>query len=214
MLFFVGVMRKTLSMRHRRRISRMSCSLTCILNVAGILTSIACATDPSPTIATSHNPMPAMPVIQLEQLVHFLAPDGSDRPVPAGIYEVLTWEANRLVLLPQISQEPFLIQAQTTEHQRALTTPVAVIIPDSQNEDMIHLVLLRPEHMGWDAAGSLSGVQSRAAILPKASLAQLNAANIAMPKTSTQNVLARPSSQSSLKSTTAHSSSPQPRWVP
>src|SRR6476660_6323435 len=130
MLFFVGVMRKTLSMRHRRRISRMSRSLTCILNVAGILASVACTTDSSLNMATSHNSMPAMPVIQLEQLVHFPAPDGSDRPVPAGVYEVITWEENRLVLLPQIGQEPFLIQAQTTEHQRALPTAVAFIIRD------------------------------------------------------------------------------------
>lgn len=216
MLFFVGVMRKKLSMRHRRRISRMSRSLTCLLNMAGILASVACTTDPSLNMATSHNSMPAMPVIQLEQLVHFLAPDGSDRPVPAGVYEVVPWEENRLVLFPQIGQEPFLIQAQTTEHQRALTTPLAVIVRDSQNEDLIHLVFLRPEHKGWDAAGSLSGVQSRAALLPKASVAQLNAANIAMPKTYNPGgfVLAQPSSQSSLKSTTAASPSPQPQWVP
>ena len=100
----------------------------------------------------------------------------------------MPWEENRLVLFPQIGQEPFLIQAQTTEHQRALTTPLAVIVRDSQNEGSIHLVFLRPEHKGWDAAGSLSGVQSRAALLPKASVAQLNAANIAMPKTKSRRV--------------------------
>lgn len=187
-----------------------------LLGAMSLVSLSACLTPPSSGASADQRSVPSMPVIQLEQTVYFPAPDGSHRTVPAGVYEVMTWEENRLVLLPQTQQEPVLIQAQTTEHQRALTGPIAAIVRDSSNEDLVHLLFLRTDHTGWDATGTLSGIQSRASSLPKASLAQVNAANTTAPTTYHPGgfaMLTQPSSSSSLKSTTPPTSSPPPHWV-
>jgi uncharacterized protein DUF3421 len=165
----------------------------------------ACATERSLNIAASQNSGPSMPAVQIDKTVHFPAPDGSNRTVDAGVYEVMTWEENRLVLLPQTRPEPIVIQAQATEHTRPLTAPVALVISDESDRDVIHLVLLLSGHTGWDAAGSSSGIRSRATDLRKASMVQLSTASYQSISGLRRRIQPHPSPQ--------NAPPPPPQWV-
>jgi hypothetical protein len=117
----------------------------------------ACATTPDPPAGFT--------TITLERPVHFTAPDGSDNVAAPGEYSVRVAEETLLSLVPAqggTGNKPLLLQTQPMSHEESLTSEVALAIP--QGEDEQHVVLLLPDGRGLDAAGSLTGVRSRATI--------------------------------------------------
>jgi hypothetical protein len=132
-------------------------SLTCM--VLG-----ACATMPE---------TPRFSTISLEKTVHFEAPDGRDVTVVPGSYDVQMLEEAKLQLAPAeaiTDKQPITVQAQSMPHAEALSSAVALSVP--QGEDGVHVVLLLPNGRGWDAPGSLSGVRTRSSTAIPASTIQ------------------------------------------
>lgn len=114
----------------------------------------ACATAPHEPSNTS--------IISLDKPVHFLAADGGDVVVPPGIYQVAAVES-RIWLIPSEGEQAPLLEAQAMTHDEPVTAPVALSLP--QGEDEHHLILLLPEGKGLDAAGTYSGMRSRATMI-------------------------------------------------
>jgi hypothetical protein len=119
------------------------------------------------------------PTITLERPVHFTAPDGSDVTAASGIHQVRQAGTGRLELAGSEGNVVLTLQAQEIGHDQALTTPVATVI--QTDEDVVHLVLLLPDKKALDAAGSTSGVRSRAGGFSPLTSAQVNQALIGKP---------------------------------
>ena len=116
--------------------------------------AIAACTTPSA-------PIPDTPsTIILQKPVQFSFPDGGDVRADAGMYRVEQATDTTLRLVPRDKIEPILIQAQATKHEQPLGDLLALSI--QYKEDEHHVVLLKPDGTGLDAAGTYSGVKSRA----------------------------------------------------
>ncbi|HEY3197898.1 MAG TPA: hypothetical protein VGJ57_07775 [Nitrospirales bacterium] len=115
---------------------------------------------------------PTAPMISLAAPLHFAAEDGSDIVLDAGIYKVAAEESALNFTLAE-ANKTFLIPATTTTHQEAISTPMALSIPVNENEH--HIVLLLPNGTSLEAAGSPSGVRSRAPVSPAAPAQVTNA---------------------------------------
>jgi len=120
----------------------------------------ACTTDRATPLPHA-DPMRHPPPVRFDKAVHFPAPDGTDQAVGPGVYTVMPWEEHRLVLFPSTGDPSILIQAQPTEHQEPVTESVALAVPEEDNSDAVHLVLIAPESKGWDAPGTYSGMRTR-----------------------------------------------------
>ena len=120
----------------------------------------ACTTEP-PRPASQPESRHHPPRVRFDNLLHLPAPDGTDQVISPGVYTVMPWEQHRLVLFPSTGQPSILVQAQPTEHKEQVTESVALAVPEEDNPDAVHLVLIAPESKGWDAAGTYSGMRSR-----------------------------------------------------
>jgi subtilisin family serine protease len=118
----------------------------------------------------------------LDHAVHFVAPDGSDLLAQPGEYEVSTLAGSQ-VELRATGKEPVLLQAQSILHEEALESVSTAVVPDEQNPDLVHVVLLQLDGHGLDAVGSRSGVQTRGAAPQTISSAQVRAAMDKIPPT-------------------------------
>lgn len=103
--------------------------------------------------------LPSIPTVEIEQPLHFTDPEDADVLIQPGFYEVTTGP-DRVVLTSGDDSPPILVQAQSMEHQEDLAEPYAFLEPGE--EDFHHLLLLLPGGKGWEATGSVSGIQSRA----------------------------------------------------
>lgn len=117
------------------------------------LTVAACTTPSAPTPDTPST-------IILQKPVHFSSPDAADRQIDAGTYRVEQATETALRLVPRDKKEPILIQAQAIKHEQSLGDVLAFSIQNKEDEH--HVVLLKPDGTGLDAAGTYSGVKSRA----------------------------------------------------
>jgi subtilisin family serine protease len=99
-------------------------------------------------------------IITLDQPLHFYASDGTDVVVGPGEYAVRPLAGSQ-VELHATGKEPVLLQAQSILHKKTLESVATVVVPDEQNPDLVHLMLLQPEGEGLDVVGSISGVQTR-----------------------------------------------------
>ncbi|MBU6480875.1 MAG: hypothetical protein KGS09_10080 [Nitrospirae bacterium] len=122
----------------------------------GILMGLSLMISACATTAASPDPS----TITIQKPVHFSGSDGSDVVAPAGDYRVEQSTDRTLRLVPQEGKTPLVIQAQATKYDEPMSDLLAVSIP--YQEDEHHVVLLKPDGTALDAAGTYSGVKSRA----------------------------------------------------
>ncbi len=101
------------------------------------------------------------PTIDLEQAVHFTASAGEDNTIQPGSYQVRA-RKDSLELVPGDDSRSIVIAAASTTHEEAVDTPTALSFSETENENAHFIVLMLPEGKGLEAAGSYSGIHSRA----------------------------------------------------
>jgi len=99
--------------------------------------------------------------IALERQIHFQASDGRDLVVEAGTYTVQQAGDAYLRLLPQTDKPAIEIQAGSMIHEETISSPTALLIAEEGQEDEVHLVLVLPDGLAFDATGTFSGTRSR-----------------------------------------------------
>ena len=187
--------------RHRE----MALLIVCALGMG------ACTAE-RPTPLRVADSRPHAPLVRFDKTVHFPAPNGADQVVGPGVYAVMPWEEHRLVILPSTGQPSILVQAQPTEHKESVTESVALAVPEDENGDGVHLILIAPESKGWDATGTYSGVRPRGepAPVPASRIAQY-AAGSNKPNFGG----ATGAEPSSAEQQPSHSTAPSgPSWLP
>ena len=122
----------------------------------GILMGLSLMISACATTAASPDPS----TITIQKPVHFSGSDGSDVVAPAGDYRVEQATDRTLRLVPQEGKTPLVIQAQATKYDEPMSDLLALSIP--YQEDEHHVVLLKPDGTALDAAGTYSGVKTRA----------------------------------------------------
>jgi len=98
-------------------------------------------------------------MVLMEQSVHFTAPDGGPVVVEPDDYRVEPTADTQLRLIPGKGGAPLLLSAVPTTHDIEVSKPFPLLL--ALNDDARNLVLLFPDGSALDAAGSLSGIQSR-----------------------------------------------------
>jgi hypothetical protein len=101
-----------------------------------------------------------LPVIALEKPVHFSSAEGESLVVPAGTYRVGYGGNSDLQLVSERTSEVMKIHAAPTVHDESTDSLLAFSVSNEPDEH--HVILWLPGGMGLDAAGTYSGVQSRA----------------------------------------------------
>jgi len=97
--------------------------------------------------------------IELNQPLHFSAPDGSDVVVQRGAYRVEQATSTQIRIVSTGDASSTLIGAQALASETKVTTPIALVMPAAP--DAFDLVLLVPNSLGLEAHGLVTGVQSR-----------------------------------------------------
>jgi uncharacterized repeat protein (TIGR01451 family) len=100
------------------------------------------------------------PTFTLDKAIHFTAPDGSDLEVAPGLYRVMQAGESHMRITGEGSP-PVDMQAAQIAHEESLAAPAVMIVPEEEQPDQIHLVLLLPGGQGLDAIGSFSGTRAR-----------------------------------------------------
>lgn len=108
-------------------------------------------------------PFASTPLIQLDQPLHFLNPEGKDLTVEAGIYDLTLRSGGQLLLNSDGLSDPILIQGTETSYDFEVPESQAILMPGEENEEEWHLMMLLPEGKAIDATGSISGTRSRGA---------------------------------------------------
>ena len=106
-----------------------------------------------------------MPALTLDTAIHFSTPDGAALLVEPDDYRVEQTTDGQLRLLPEKDGRPILLAAVTTTHDIEVSKPFPLLL--ALNDDARNLVLLFPDGTALDAAGSLSGIQSRDLARPR-----------------------------------------------
>lgn len=113
----------------------------------------------SPTFATAAEEL-IPPAVNLEKAVHFVAPDGSDVLMAAGLYQVEAAERTlRLIPIPGAPKDVRVLEAQGMTHVEVVEAPV--VVSEHTDADQYYLALMLPGGKGLVATGSYSGVRSR-----------------------------------------------------
>ncbi|MCW5784323.1 MAG: hypothetical protein KIT39_13510 [Nitrospirales bacterium] len=124
-------------------------------------TALSSTAGEEPDTSTLANDTLTPLLIQLNQPLHFAAPDGQSVAVLPDMY----------LVEPSILKEPQLIlwhehgtitlQATQTTHDQPVRTPEAYLIQENDHEDMHHVVVFLPDGIALEATGSVSGIQTR-----------------------------------------------------
>lgn len=101
------------------------------------------------------------PTVELPSAIHFTGSDGQDMVVGPGSYRVEAQES-QLRLTPAEGKDALVVTALPAQHEESVEAPVAMLVVEDGQEDQIHVVLMLPEHKGWDAVGTVSGIAARA----------------------------------------------------
>lgn len=126
---------------------------SCLLVLGVTIACVALATAQAPATIT------------LDRGIHLFQTDGADVLVSPGTYSVEAAGADALRLVSAESHRDILLRAVPTGHDERVAEPRALSIPDEQEPDLIHLVLLLPDGKALDAVGSYSGIRTRAGAL-------------------------------------------------
>jgi hypothetical protein len=119
----------------------------------------SCSTTERSAPPVSHEYGGTAPAIQLDKTTHFVAPDGGPVVVEPNEYRVEQIADAQLRLVPEKGDRLILLAAVLTTHDIEVSKPFPLLL--ALNEDARNLVLLLPDGTALDAAGSLSGIQSR-----------------------------------------------------
>ena len=142
----------------KRREESMDFWMKSHLGVIGALLVAACGTVE--TSQMEKKPSAQDPTaIQIDQPLHFSAPDGSDVVVQAGTYQVQQAPNSQLQLVSATAAPPILLSAQTMRSTPDVSKPVA--LGTLYESDVYHLILLLPGKDALRNHGSVSGVVSR-----------------------------------------------------
>jgi len=113
------------------------------------------------TFAQAEDPPAALTRVVLDRMVHFRGSGAASVAVSPGIYRVEPAGKEQLQLLAE-GQAPIVITATSQAlGQEKIEVPLAVSLPDREETDLLHLVLLMPDGTGREAVGSFSGVFHR-----------------------------------------------------
>jgi hypothetical protein len=99
--------------------------------------------------------------IQFDKPVHFTAPVLA----PPDDYLVEQTTDAQLRLVPSTGRSPLIVAAEQVTHDIDLSAPIPLLL--AFNDDSRNVVLLMPDGTALDAAGSLSGVQTRDIVRPR-----------------------------------------------
>lgn len=121
------------------------------VNLGVLVFALLLATE---TIAES----PVAPSVSIEKGLFFMSSAGEPVKFEPGTYHVTEGKAGSYLLLAK-DDESVQIQAKPMEHEGDLSSPVALIVPENNQEH--RLTLLLPNGRGFEAIGSVGGVQGR-----------------------------------------------------
>ena len=120
-------------------------------------------------------------MVNLSKQVHFSDAEGKDLVVPSGPYWIIP-EENGLVLFGLLDGQSYEVAATKEEKEEAISIPMAVSIPGSDEEpDTHYVVFMSVDGEQLVAKGSYSGVRSRGILTDRAK-ANIKAANQAAVK--------------------------------
>lgn len=114
--------------------------------------------------------------IILPQSMYFTTPEGAAQEVPPGSYLVTKQNHAALVLTQPAGKPQRILAATPFSHKESLASELAIALPPEGTDDHYHVVLLFPDGSGLDAAGSSSGIASRATTPALVSTARLRLA--------------------------------------
>ena len=116
------------------------------------MTNVSACTRVSPPLTT----------IELENPVHFLAPDGSDLLIEAGTYSVEPAEEWIRVMSGE-RHDALLIEARKGTHELELEHTMAMSLPGKTEDekDNHYVMLLLPGGQSLEATGTYSGIRAR-----------------------------------------------------
>lgn len=97
--------------------------------------------------------------VSFQENVRFTGLNGEETIVLSGTYKVEPVALTTLRLVPFGAKDTFVVKAAQTRHDEDIRSPVALLVLDDQY--LIHVVLLLPEHKGLEAIGSSSPGHSR-----------------------------------------------------
>ncbi|HEX7765269.1 MAG TPA: hypothetical protein VF443_01045 [Nitrospira sp.] len=115
------------------------------VGTVGVMTVFAVGLQIGATLSGPPDPTS----ITIDKPVQFSAADGSDVVAAAGTYHPEQVTDRNLRLISLQGKELFVVEAQATTHDESITSPLALSIP--QQEDEHHVVLLRPDGNALDA---------------------------------------------------------------
>jgi len=133
-------------------------SRTGMLLLSAMLVLSACSTVSMPP-AKNQTSAKDPSQIQLNQAVHFFAPDGSAVVVQPGTYRVETAGDSQLQLVSNTGTAPILLSAHAVPSTADVPEPVA--LGTLFESEIYHVVVLSPGNQALETHGSASGVTSR-----------------------------------------------------
>jgi hypothetical protein len=111
-------------------------------------------------VAIASSMVGATDKITFGQVLYFSSPDGKGVELAPGTYEVSQGKSESGdVLLLQSPSGSFRLQAKAMEHEGEFTSPMAMSMPETDDQQVVLLFL--PNGTGLEAVGSKTLVQSR-----------------------------------------------------
>ena len=126
-------------------------SLMFFMGSLGIMTLLYACSTPHTSNTAEQEPA----TVEIDRKVHFLTPSGEDVVVLPGAYEVKAEKFGlRLIAEEGIGDESLLIEANATEHEESVTHPMALMLSDKKDNQVI--TLPSPE---WQGMGSMGNIE-------------------------------------------------------
>ena len=129
--------------------------------------------------------------VELPTTIHFLTPAGDDVEVGPGIYQVKPTESwLKLIREGEGPESAVLLDATSGTHEEKPTDSKVRLETEVDNPDVFHLAVLKPDGVGLEATGTVSGIRPRGLSLTflktttTKSSTQLSALNLSRPKVS------------------------------
>ena len=133
-----------------------------LISIAFVAAIVVQVTASSPISATEQDSVDVMTTeIQLDQLVHFSDPDGEPITLAAGRYRVEKRDAGTLAMLAEDGASSVIVAA-ASEHDEAIGDAEALSV--AMGNGAHRILLLQTDGTSLEAAGTYSGVVSRAAL--------------------------------------------------
>lgn len=163
-LYFLNLMRK-----EERSINRPNqFSTVCLvlvwtlLNLGALSLTAFSAMAAGDPIESTFVKDPLIPlIVQLEQTLHFHAPDGQSVAVWPDMYLVEPVNQGEPHLALWHNHGTIIIPASRTTYDQRVERPEAYLTREENSKDFHHLVVFLPDGTALEAVGSVSGIQTR-----------------------------------------------------